>query len=1435
MDPFDELTRVTTVATPNRQDFGAAPPVGAYQVGRLQLSPQPMQSAYTATAAGGNPFVDIHPPAAAPPTHTRPARATAFQDLLPTEFSGPGRSSNASPMNSAPTPALSSSYVSASSGFAPLTAGLQDWDAFGGSPNQTTAQASGPVAVDGLDQSQVDVLFQEADYNKDGRLAGSEAKEFFKRTSLADDTLFMIWEKTKVLSPAPGEGLTREQFSVALRLIAAAQAGSTVTPGLLEQAADPQRWLQTYGAPLTAPRLQPFDTTQIQPQHPQRALQHTQSVLKSLPRPKSAAKRYTDIPTHGSAYATSSHSYQPSQAGSSVNFDSFTTTSSAPALPVLANPFASGFGDMSLARPSAPILRVQKADMSPSGSPSGSPTKGDLRGQTGMPLAFDARLPPLHPKLSARLTLLAAAHGSLFAGPSYGGGLLQWARPEGNMRQPKGANTPDDDRVGRGSTAVLANAEDGSWTHGREDSDAAASIEVPIHDCKKPTCIHADEVAGILWTGHNDGRVCAFALDAKPGVALTGRMLNSWQAHRIGSVTVLITTPWGELWSGSSRGIIRVWRHAHKPQGETQRAVRELRRPGGGKPHGEVRSMTIPAGGQVVWTGGDKSTSLWCSYSGAFLGTIDRAKELGLPESSSFSRDSQPRSLADEWRAKVDTNKGLELDSNGKLVGRPRGAELQQIKEEQEGWGASSEKASHAFLENLAVTGAKAAGNAGKAAKYIGKLGFKLARNFGSDDPKPLSSGRTIEEDMSSGNEGKKAHHLRALVAGHDGSVWVVFKAGRIERFRFNAKLLWSKETGLGIASMAAVGPNIWVGLTDGRVRVYKDSGQQDFQAHDAGVIAIVPCGSRAFTLAADGSMKGWNALSPSPLDAAARETFETEAAALVSHKNLEMLCLTWNVNEQRPDGSPLFNWIADLSAKASVAVIALQEIEMGGGSVAVAVAKDILNKSAQEKGNNNAQWWQAQVMSTLGADRWMRVGLRQLSGMLVMVFALSSLSANVGEVSTASVACGVLGVGGNKGGVAVSFTLYRRRLCCVSSHFAAHQGAVEARNRDYANIVRSLNFVSKGWYDTQVLADEDAEIRRKEMTRLQDSESGMDSPRADSELDLATSDFSAPELLQGQGMRNAEMLVWAGDFNYRIDATYEDAIDHIRCNDLEYLLERDQCRREMYAGRVFRYVREAPITFRPTYKFDKHTVDPFGYDTSEKHRVPAWTDRIFFRGSAFIKSAAEDNASVRSADTEEPAMTPPEPPLPVDEVVVRAIKYSSCLDVIDSDHKPVWALLALDVPVTNQEKKRRMCSHILKHTAAQGQAPASPALQLSSDTVSLSQDERRPSTVTLTNTGSQKAIFCLLAQASRQWWGQPEGHDAGLPDWLEVYPLDGCIAPQESVTINLAAITNENVYSTQAMDALLYIRVGDELNAGAEQQMAHDMLSLHVSCRNRF
>ena len=82
-------------------------------------------------------------------------------------------------------------------------------------------------------------------------------------------------------------------------------------------------------------------------------------------------------------------------------------------------------------------------------------------------------------------------------------------------------------------------------------------------------------------------------------------------------------------------------------------------------------------------------------------------------------------------------------------------------------------------------------------------------------------------------------------------------------------------------------------------------------------------------------------------------------------------------------------------------------------------------------------------------------------------------------------------------------------------------------------------------------------------------------------------------------------------------------------CVPLSLVCLQDQCRREMAAGHIFRYMREGTIAFKPTYKFDKvHPQRPrpdfMQYDTSEKRRVPAWTDRIFYRGSAFASSGME-------------------------------------------------------------------------------------------------------------------------------------------------------------------------------------------------------------------
>ncbi len=43
---------------------------------------------------------------------------------------------------------------------------------------------------------------------------------------------------------------------------------------------------------------------------------------------------------------------------------------------------------------------------------------------------------------------------------------------------------------------------------------------------------------------------------------------------------------------------------------------------------------------------------------------------------------------------------------------------------------------------------------------------------------------------------------------------------------------------------------------------------------------------------------------------------------------------------------------------------------------------------------------------------------------------------------------------------------------------------------------------------------------------------------------------------MQGQGLRDAELVVWLGDFNYRIDTTFEDAKEKARRKMLTQLLE---------------------------------------------------------------------------------------------------------------------------------------------------------------------------------------------------------------------------------------------------------------------------------------
>ncbi|KAJ3043130.1 inositol polyphosphate 5-phosphatase [Rhizophlyctis rosea] len=142
-------------------------------------------------------------------------------------------------------------------------------------------------------------------------------------------------------------------------------------------------------------------------------------------------------------------------------------------------------------------------------------------------------------------------------------------------------------------------------------------------------------------------------------------------------------------------------------------------------------------------------------------------------------------------------------------------------------------------------------------------------------------------------------------------------------------------------------------------------------------------------------------------------------------------------------------------------------------------------------------------------------------------------------------------------GGIGVSLQFNDTKIAFVTAHLAAGQGATEDRNRDFWTITMGLNF-------------------------------------------------------RGRRLDDHDMVFWLGDFNYRINMSNEEVRSAIMSQQLQFLYMNDQLVLSRAAGNAFVDFQEAPINFNPTYKYDNGTDI---YDTSEKARIPAWTDRVLFKG----------------------------------------------------------------------------------------------------------------------------------------------------------------------------------------------------------------------------
>ena len=293
------------------------------------------------------------------------------------------------------------------------------------------------------------------------------------------------------------------------------------------------------------------------------------------------------------------------------------------------------------------------------------------------------------------------------------------------------------------------------------------------------------------------------------------------------------------------------------------------------------------------------------------------------------------------------------------------------------------------------------------------------------------------------------------------------------------------------------------------------------------------------------------------------------------------MACVTWNMAALCPSPRDC-KFLASLRHH-SVICVGVQELE------------DL--KPRRAEGHRSVRWTEA-LRRAFPEKKFYKVADHAAGPVRLAVFVNKAAPVTVRDCAVGDVACGIGNIVRNKGCSAAFLELgvpggakgdARRapvRLCLVAAHLAAHAGKVADRNADYWRIARELAAQAPdAWRGGGGgLGGGGADV-------LDMSDAGDNSGRA--------------PLLDA-----ADLVVFSGDLNYRLDLPREEAERGAVAGSLADLLAYDQLKNERAKRRAFTGFLEGPIRFAPTYKYDKRSDV---YDSSKKMRIPSWTDRVLY------------------------------------------------------------------------------------------------------------------------------------------------------------------------------------------------------------------------------